>query len=262
MRDAFSHRRSPYTDIGAVRTPHRMLMSAFDCGFNRSMQHTEGCFGSRSVAYEVPDKDLLHPKTCKLARHRAVARQVAASLQQRWSPQQIAGWLKRIHPDDANGQVSHETIYRTLFIQARGAGRGDGRRRRRCSRASDHDLQLASSRTRCTRSSPSASQACSSTYHVPPTFRPGTLPLRSPHKGDFAGRLSGAKYFSIQACAARSFMLRRVLQTAGLPVPPSRAASGRAPILQECLCAGRHSSYSPSRTFDSFQGRRTEHGTL
>ncbi|BDU14889.1 hypothetical protein LA521A_00900 [Lysobacter auxotrophicus] len=160
-------------------------MSAFDCGFNRSMQHTEGCFGSRSVAYEVPDKDLLHPKTCKLARHRAVARQVAASLQQRWSPQQIAGWLKRIHPDDANGQVSHETIYRTLFIQARGAGRGGGRRRRRCSRASDHDLQLASSRTRCTRSSPSASQACSSTYHVPPTFRPGTLPLRSPHKGDF-----------------------------------------------------------------------------
>lgn len=77
-----------------------------------------------------------------------------------------------------------------------------------------------------------------------------------------AGRLSGAKYFSIQACAARSFMLRRVLQTVGLPVPPSRAASGRAPILQECLCAGRHSSYSPSRTFDSFQGRRTEHGTL
>ncbi|MFC3816935.1 IS30 family transposase [Lysobacter sp. GCM10012299] len=61
------------------------------------------------------------PKTCKLARHRALARQVAAKLQQRWSPQQIAGWLKRIHPDDAGGQVSHETIYRTLFIQARGA---------------------------------------------------------------------------------------------------------------------------------------------
>ena len=61
------------------------------------------------------------PKTCKLARHRALARQVAAKLQQRWSPQQIAGWLKRIHPADAGGQVSHETIYRTLFIQARGA---------------------------------------------------------------------------------------------------------------------------------------------
>lgn len=61
------------------------------------------------------------PKTCKLARHRALARQVAAKLQRRWSPQQIAGWLKCIHPDDMSGQVSHETIYRTLFIQARGA---------------------------------------------------------------------------------------------------------------------------------------------
>lgn len=61
------------------------------------------------------------PKACKLARHRALARQVAAKLQRRWSPQQIAGWLKCIHPDDMSGQVSHETIYRTLFIQARGA---------------------------------------------------------------------------------------------------------------------------------------------
>jgi IS30 family transposase len=84
------------------------------------------------------------PKTCKLAQHRAVARQVAAKLQQRWSPQQIAGWLKRIHSDDASGQVSHETIYRTLFIQARGALKQEllgYLRRTRAMRRSRHHTQ-------------------------------------------------------------------------------------------------------------------------
>ena len=46
---------------------------------------------------------------------------VATKLQLAWSPEQIAGWLKRTYPDDGNFQVSHETIYRSLFIQARGA---------------------------------------------------------------------------------------------------------------------------------------------
>ena len=61
------------------------------------------------------------PKTCKLAQHRALARIVASKLQLQWAPRQIAGWLKRTYPSDENYQVSHETIYRTLFIQARGA---------------------------------------------------------------------------------------------------------------------------------------------
>ncbi len=61
------------------------------------------------------------PKTCKLAQNRALARIVARKLQSRWSPRQIAGWLKRTYPDDENLQVSHETIYLTLYIQARGA---------------------------------------------------------------------------------------------------------------------------------------------
>jgi len=61
------------------------------------------------------------PKTCKLAENRALARIVAKQLQFQWSPQQIAGWLKRTYADDENYQVSHETIYRSLFIQARGA---------------------------------------------------------------------------------------------------------------------------------------------
>jgi IS30 family transposase len=61
------------------------------------------------------------PKTCKLAQNRTLARIVAGKLQLEWSPQQVAGWLKHAYPDDDNYQVSHETIYRSLFIQARGA---------------------------------------------------------------------------------------------------------------------------------------------
>jgi IS30 family transposase len=60
-------------------------------------------------------------KTCKLAENRALARIVARQLNQLWSPEQIAGWLKRTHPDDENYHVSHETIYRSLYVQARGA---------------------------------------------------------------------------------------------------------------------------------------------
>jgi len=60
-------------------------------------------------------------KRCKLVENRALARVVASKLMLHWSPDQVAGWLKRTYPDDENYQVSHETIYRSLFIQARGA---------------------------------------------------------------------------------------------------------------------------------------------
>ena len=61
------------------------------------------------------------PKTGKLAANRVLARLVAGKLRLQWSPEQVAGWLKRTYPDDASRQVSPETIYRSLFIQARGA---------------------------------------------------------------------------------------------------------------------------------------------
>jgi len=63
----------------------------------------------------------LRPKVCKLVRHRALAHLVAGRLKLQWSPEEIAGWLRREYPNDENRQVSHETIYKTLFIQARGA---------------------------------------------------------------------------------------------------------------------------------------------
>jgi IS30 family transposase len=61
------------------------------------------------------------PKTCKLVENRALARIVAGKLQLQWAPRQIAGWLKYTYPDNENFHVSHETIYKSLFIQARGA---------------------------------------------------------------------------------------------------------------------------------------------
>jgi IS30 family transposase len=62
----------------------------------------------------------LRPKPCKLARHEPLRRIVAGKLAQNWSPEQIAGWLRRTYPDDEAYRVSHETIYRSLFVQARG----------------------------------------------------------------------------------------------------------------------------------------------
>jgi IS30 family transposase len=63
----------------------------------------------------------VRPKVCKLVGNRALAHRVANKLRLEWSPEQIAGWLKRTYPEDEANQVSHETIYRSLFIQARGA---------------------------------------------------------------------------------------------------------------------------------------------
>ncbi len=80
-------------------------------------------------------------KTCKLAQNRALAFIVAEKLQLEWSPRQIAGWLKYTYPDEENFQVSHETIYLTLFIQARGALKKEllqHLRRKRAMRRSRH----------------------------------------------------------------------------------------------------------------------------
>ncbi|MFQ5938163.1 MAG: IS30 family transposase [Acidiferrobacterales bacterium] len=60
------------------------------------------------------------PKRCKLARHGWLRGLVARKLRLHWSPEQIAGWLKRRYPREERYQVSHETIYRSLFVQARG----------------------------------------------------------------------------------------------------------------------------------------------
>ena len=60
------------------------------------------------------------PKACRLATHPRLCRLIAAKLARQWSPQQIAGWLHRTFPSDPALQVSHETIYRSVFVQSRG----------------------------------------------------------------------------------------------------------------------------------------------
>ena len=63
----------------------------------------------------------LRPKPCKLVENRDLARLVTDKLRLLWSPEQIAGWLAHTYPSDESRHVSHETIYRSLFIQTRGA---------------------------------------------------------------------------------------------------------------------------------------------
>jgi hypothetical protein len=62
----------------------------------------------------------LRPKQCLLAGNRKLCDIIASKLILDWSPEQISGWLKTQYPDAESMRVSHETIYRSLFIQARG----------------------------------------------------------------------------------------------------------------------------------------------
>jgi IS30 family transposase len=95
----------------------------------------------------------LRPKPCKLALNRPLAMTVARLLRERWSPWQIAGRLKREYPHNESCRVSHETIYKTLFIQARGALKKElvqHLRRRRGMRRSRHHTQKTSDHGRIT----------------------------------------------------------------------------------------------------------------
>jgi len=89
---------------------------------SREIRRNGGCQSYRASHADQAAWDQAHrPQSCKLAQNHALARIVAQKLKMLWSPEQIAGWLKSTYPDDENYQVSHETIYRTLFIQTRGA---------------------------------------------------------------------------------------------------------------------------------------------
>jgi IS30 family transposase len=88
---------------------------------SRELHRNGGYDGYRAAPADQAAWDRAHrPKRCKLARDRALAKVVAAKLKRQWAPQQIAGWLKRQHPEREEARVSHETIYRSLYIQARG----------------------------------------------------------------------------------------------------------------------------------------------
>src|SRR5580658_2582080 len=108
-------------------------------------------------AYRAHDADsqawvsALRPKRCLLAMNRKLRDTVASKLILEWSPEQISGWLKTEYPNDERMRVSHETIYRSLFIQARGVLKkelmGHLRTRRRM-RRSQHSRIYKDSRGR------------------------------------------------------------------------------------------------------------------
>ena len=113
---------------------------------SREVARHGGCSAYR--AHEADDQvwdSALRPKRCLLARNRRFRNVVASKLILDWSPEQISGWLKTQYPDDGSMRVSHETIYRSLFIQARGALKKElmehlrsKRRMRRSRHASEH----------------------------------------------------------------------------------------------------------------------------
>lgn len=73
-----------------------------------------------SVADAAAWRRARRPKCCWLARQPRLRRVVTRLLTRAWSPEQIAAWLRRTYPDTVTMQVSHETIYRTLYVQSRG----------------------------------------------------------------------------------------------------------------------------------------------
>jgi IS30 family transposase len=121
---------------------------------SREIDRNGGREGYRaSQADEAAWSRAHRPKNCKLACNPALARIVAGKLQLLWSPEQIAGWLKHAYPGNEDYQVSHETIYRSLFIQARGALKKElleHLRRTRAMRRSRHHTQKTANHGRIT----------------------------------------------------------------------------------------------------------------
>lgn len=88
---------------------------------SREVRRNGGVARYRATASDQAAWDrALRPKPCKLACSPSLAQAVSAKLRRKWSPEQIAGWLRRSFPKEPHRQVSHETIYRSLYIQARG----------------------------------------------------------------------------------------------------------------------------------------------
>lgn len=88
---------------------------------SREVRRNGGVRRYRATASDAAAWDRAHrPKPCKLLGNDYLCRTISAKMHRKWSPQQIAGWLMREHPDEDSKRVSHETIYRSLFIQTRG----------------------------------------------------------------------------------------------------------------------------------------------
>ena len=112
---------------------------------SRELKRNGGQDGYRaSLADQCAWDRARRPKPCKLVENWRLANMVAGKLQLQWSPEQIAGWLRQLFAGYEDYQVSHETIYRSLYIQARGALKKElleHLRRTRAMRRSRHHTQ-------------------------------------------------------------------------------------------------------------------------
>lgn len=105
----------------SIRAIARILIRAAST-VSREIARNGGTSRYRAVdADKRAWKQTLRPKPCKLVLHERLRQAVVLKLEGHWSPQQIAGWLKRTHPNQEAMHVSHETIYKSLYVQARGA---------------------------------------------------------------------------------------------------------------------------------------------
>jgi IS30 family transposase len=103
-----------------------MRRIAAQLGRSTSTISREICRNHGRIKYRAADADerasrrARRPKPCRLGVNRLLQKIVARKLSKQWSPQQVSGWLKVEYPDDEMMRVSHETIYRSLFVQSRG----------------------------------------------------------------------------------------------------------------------------------------------
>lgn len=132
------YEREEISRLLASRTSLRSIASRLaraPSTISREVRRNGGVDGYRAVAAERRAyAQASRPQRCKLAREQRLCRWVTRKLSQDWSPQQIAAWLRVTFADDAAMQVSHETIYRTLYVQTRGALRKELRQHLRTRR--------------------------------------------------------------------------------------------------------------------------------
>jgi IS30 family transposase len=105
---------------GTIRGIARTLCRAPSTVSNEVSRHGGRGHYRAAAADRAAWRSARRPKLCLLAKNRQLQQIVAVKLKQDWAPQQIAGWLKNEYPKNPGLWVSHETIYRSLFVQTRG----------------------------------------------------------------------------------------------------------------------------------------------
>src|SRR3546814_14618115 len=108
-------RRPPRSTRTDTLFPYTTIVRSREVGRNGGID----CYRATVSDQSAWDR-ALRPKRCKLACHPSLRQTVSRKLCRKWSPEQIAGWLKRSFPNEEQPRVSHETIYKSLYIHTRG----------------------------------------------------------------------------------------------------------------------------------------------